>query len=160
MVGFKHKTVLLVDDEEGVRKIARIFLESLGVYVLEAKDAAEALRLAVKCPLHFDLLITDILLSRMNGRDLANRICVHRPDIKVLFISGHPPEALMFHGLCPTQAEFLQKPFDKQNFERKVGHMLEHGARWKAMSSPGDSDAFTLSPASTLLPEREGPATA
>jgi two-component system cell cycle sensor histidine kinase/response regulator CckA len=132
----KRKIVLLVDDEEGVRDIVRAYLESLGVFVLEADGAPAAARLSQASPLRIDLLITDVLLPYINGRDLANRVMMTRPDIKVLFISGYSIEVLESHGLCPPKADLLLKPFSKADLALKVVEVLERGEIWKSISSP------------------------
>lgn len=130
----RRRIVLLVDDEDAVRHVIRSYLESLGIYVLEADSAAMASRLAMHSPLNIDLLITDILLPRTNGRDLANRVSMYRPDIKVLFISGYPIEVLNHHGLCPSRAELLPKPFTRQELEAKVLLVMENSPKWKSIS--------------------------
>jgi two-component system, cell cycle sensor histidine kinase and response regulator CckA len=134
MMDLKRKIVLVVDDEALVRKTVRGFLESLGVYVLEAEDAPMAVKLATETPLSLDLLITDVLLPYVNGRDLANKVCLHRPDLKVLFISGYPIEVLESHSLCPSQADLLLKPFSRLELAGKVTQVLERGASWKDLS--------------------------
>lgn len=134
----KKRTVLLVDDEKPVRGVIREFLESMGILVLEADGAAMATQYALNSPLHFDLLITDVLLPRTNGRDLANRISMVRPDIKVLFISGFPIEVLNHHGLCPTRAELLAKPFTRNELETQVRRVMEHGPNWKSIAVSSD----------------------
>lgn len=130
----RKRIVMLVDDEDSVRGVIRGYLESLGIYVLEAGNATMAIRLAMNSPLSIDLLITDILLPRTNGRDLANRVCMHRPDIKVLFISGYPMDVLKHHGLCPSHAELLPKPFTQVELEEKVRQAMENGPIWKSIS--------------------------
>lgn len=138
MVELKRRIVLLVDDEENVRRTVRAFLESFGVYVLESDGAAQATRLAQTTPLQIDLLITDVLLPYVNGRDLANRVCALRPDIKVLFISGYPLEVLESHGLCPSRAELLLKPFTRRALSEKVAQVLENAPLWKSLAPTGD----------------------
>lgn len=133
---FRNKIVLLVDDEEAVRTTVRAYLESLGVFVLEADGAPKAAKLARNSPLNIDLLLTDVLLPYINGRDLANKVCIGRPDIKVLFISGYPLEVLHSHGLCPTRAELLLKPFTRGELAMKVAQVLESGPIWKSISVP------------------------
>jgi DNA-binding response OmpR family regulator len=131
----KNRIVLLVDDDEAVRKLVQAYLESFGAYVLVAESAAAATRLMASSPLHVDLLLTDVLLPYVNGRDLANRICMQRPDIKVLFISGYPIEVLESHGLCPSRAELLPKPFGKKELAAKVRMVLEDGVPWRRLST-------------------------
>ena len=130
MSDLHRRIVLVVDDEETVRKTVKGFLESLGAYVLEAEDAPTAAKIAKGSPLKIDLLVSDVLLPYINGRDLANRISLSRPDIKVLFISGYPLEVLQSHGLCPTTAELLLKPFTRQELGEKVESILRSGTSW------------------------------
>jgi two-component system, cell cycle sensor histidine kinase and response regulator CckA len=134
----KRKAVLLVDDEEPVRRTVRLYLESLGVHVLEADGGPMALKLAINSPLRIAMLLTDVLLPYMNGRDLANKVAMYRPDIKVLFISGYPSEVLSHHGLCPTRAELLLKPFSRQELSEKVKSVMGAESDWKSLTMAGD----------------------
>ena len=138
MSELNRRIVLVVDDEEPVRKTVKGFLESFGAYVLEAEDAPTAAKLAKSSPLKIDLLISDVLLPYINGRELANRISISRPDIKVLFISGYPLEVLQSHGLCPTTAELLLKPFTRLELGEKVESILRSGNSWKEQVLSGD----------------------
>lgn len=138
MMELNRKIVLLVDDEENVRRTVKAFLESFGTYVLEAEGAAQATKLAHSTPLQIDLLVTDVLLPYVNGRDLANRVCAARPEIKVLFISGYPLEVLESHGLCPSRAELLLKPFTRRELSDKVSQVLETAPLWRNLAPSGD----------------------
>ncbi len=133
-----RRIVLVVDDEEGVRKTVKGFLETLGVYVLEAEDANTATKLAKSSPLKLDLLISDVLLPYVNGRDLANRISLCRPDIKMLFISGYPLEVLQSHGLCPSHVDLLLKPFSPSELEAKVLDIFLNGLPWRMQMLSSD----------------------
>lgn len=133
-----RRTVLVVDDEEAVRMTVKGFLETLGVYVLEAGDAPTATSLAKSTPLKLDLLITDVLLPYVNGRELANRISMSRPDIKVLFISGYPLDVLRSHGLCPSNVDLLLKPFRFAQLEAKVADLFRNGVPWRMQAVSGD----------------------
>ena len=133
-----RRIVLVVDDEEGVRKTVKGFLETLGVYVLEAEDAKTATKLAKSSPLKLDLLISDVLLPYVNGRDLANRISLCRPDIKMLFISGYPLEVLQSHGLCPSHVDLLLKPFSPSELEAKVLDIFLNGLPWRMQMLSSD----------------------
>lgn len=96
-----------------------------------------AVKLAMETPLNLDLLITDVLLPYVNGRDLANKVCLHRPDLKVLFISGYPIEVLESHSLCPPRADLLLKPFSRLELAGKVTQVLERGTSWKDLAPAG-----------------------
>jgi DNA-binding response OmpR family regulator len=133
-----RRIALVVDDEEGVRKTVKGFLETMGVYVLEAEDAPTATKLAKGSPLKLDLLISDVLLPYVNGRDLANRISLSRPDIKVLFISGYPLDVLQSHGLCPSHVDLLLKPFSPAELEAKVVDIIRNGMPWRTRMLSGD----------------------
>lgn len=133
MLDLQRKIVLVVDDEENVRKTVRGFLESFGAYVMEADGAPMGVKLAYATPLKIDLLITDVLLPYINGRDLANRVSMCRPDIRVLFISGYPLEVLESHGLCPSNADLLLKPFTRLELGERVSDILAKGPAWKTL---------------------------
>lgn len=129
-----RRAALVVDDEEIVRKTVKGFLETFGVDVVEAEDAPMAVKLAKENPDKLDLLITDVLLPYINGRDLANRISISRPGIKVLFISGYPLDVLQSHGLCPANVDLLLKPFTRMELGEKVDEILRRGDSWRAQA--------------------------
>ncbi len=119
------ETVLMVEDEEGVRLVVRGFLEARGYRVLEAANGEEALRLAAaqNGPIH--LLLTDMIMPAMNGPALAEHIRRQRPAIKVLFMSGYASRgARQNHGL-DSQASFLEKPFSGETLERRIREVLD-----------------------------------
>ncbi|MBI2956486.1 MAG: response regulator [Acidobacteria bacterium] len=119
------ETVLLVEDEEGVRKLSRQFLEQSGYTVLEASDPAAALWLAEQHPGRIDLLVTDVMMSQMGGREVAERLTQVRPEIKVLFVSGHTDDVVLRQGILDGGAAFLQKPFSRDALARKVREVLD-----------------------------------
>jgi PAS domain S-box-containing protein len=118
------ETVLLVEDEEGVRKVAREFLEEAGYTVLEARNGDDALQIAAMHtgPLH--LLVTDVVMPRMSGRELAERLTKMKPDLRVLYISGYTDDAIVHHGVLEAGVAFLQKPFNRDALFRKVRDVL------------------------------------
>ncbi len=119
------ETVLMVEDEEGVRKVVRAFLETHGYRVLEAGNGEEALRLAgaQDGPIH--LLLTDMVMPAMNGPELADHIRRQHPGIRVLFMSGYTSRgARQNHGLDPG-APFLEKPFSGQALAHKIREVLD-----------------------------------
>jgi len=118
------ETVLLVEDEDAVRTLAREVLRRHGYVVLEARHGVDALRIAERHTDPIHLVITDLVMPHMSGRDLAARLTAARPEIKVLFMSGYTDHAVMHSDLTPG-AEFLQKPFTPENFARKVRSVLE-----------------------------------
>jgi CheY-like chemotaxis protein len=92
--------ILIVDDEKPVRDIVRDWLLSAGYPVLEAQDGKTALQLVTQRSLRIGLLITDVIMPYMNGRELADRVSVIRPQLRVLFITAYSAEILMGLGLC------------------------------------------------------------
>jgi CheY-like chemotaxis protein len=119
-----RETVLLVEDEESVRALTRRVLHAKGYEVLEAASGAEALALVARHtgPLH--LLVTDVVMPRMSGRELATRLAEVRPGVKVLYVSGYTDDAVVRHGVLEAGAMFLQKPFSPDALARKVRDAL------------------------------------
>src|SRR5262249_14855045 len=105
------ETILLVEDEEEVRLLARLVLEASGYKVVETSHGGEAVRLAERYPGPIDLLVSDVVMPEMGGRLLAERVAMARPQIKVLFMSGYTEDAVVRHGVLQTAVAFLQKPF-------------------------------------------------
>lgn len=118
--------VLLVDDEQDVRSVVRLMLEDGGYEVMEADGGKEALRLVSDFDNPITLLITDVLMPYMNGRDLANRITSIRPGIKVLFISAYSAEILSSYQIDPERTDFIRKPFDKKALLARIDKLLPH----------------------------------
>jgi len=119
------ETVLLVEDEEAVRALAGEVLRRQGYAVLEARHGLDALRIAERHTDDIHLMITDVVMPHMSGRDLAERLSVSRPNMKVLFISGYTDQTLVPHDLTPGDA-FLQKPFAPDVFARTVRSVLDN----------------------------------
>jgi two-component system cell cycle sensor histidine kinase/response regulator CckA len=118
------ETVLLVEDEDAVRALAREVLRRHGYVVLEAHHGVEALRIAERHQDSINLMVTDVVMPHMGGRDLAERLSTVRPRMKVLFMSGYTDHALMHRDLTPG-AVFLQKPFNPEVFARTVRSLLD-----------------------------------
>ncbi len=118
------ETVLLVEDEDAVRVLAREVLRRQGYVVLEARHGLDALRVAERHADPIQLMVTDVVMPHMSGRDLAERLVLSRPDMKVLFISGYTDHAVMHRELMPG-SQFLQKPFTPAAFARKVRGVLD-----------------------------------
>ncbi|HEX2871789.1 MAG TPA: ATP-binding protein [Polyangiaceae bacterium] len=119
------ETILLVEDEAQVRAIVKRTLERGGYAVLSASNPEEALRLCETSLLQIDLLLTDVVMPQMNGRELAERIRVLRPTIKTLFMSGYTDDAILRHGVLDEGVPFLQKPVTPGNLTRKVRETLD-----------------------------------
>ncbi|HEY6882209.1 MAG TPA: ATP-binding protein, partial [Polyangiales bacterium] len=117
-------TILVVEDEEGVRRGVQRILKHAGYQVLLAADPQQALALVADFPGTLDLLLTDVVMPMMTGTELAERVLRMRPDIKVLYMSGHAREALDGQQVRSQGADFLQKPFTRQSMLAKVSAML------------------------------------
>lgn len=119
------ETLLLVEDEAAVRQSAREFLLLCGYIVLEAKDGEEALRLARDYRGRIDLVITDVVMPRMGGPNLAQELETERPETQVLFVSGYAENTVLRHGAVDVVSHFLQKPFSLKILARKIREMLD-----------------------------------
>jgi two-component system, cell cycle sensor histidine kinase and response regulator CckA len=118
------ETVLLVEDETGVRELIRDFLARCGYTVLEAMEVPDAFTLFDAHADKLDLLITDVVMPQMNGRVLAEQLLARRPRLKVLYMSGYTDDQILVHGVA-TGAGFLQKPFTPDVLARKVRDVLD-----------------------------------
>ena len=119
------ETVLLVEDEKSIRITTRLFLEDLGYTVLVAEAPSQALRLVAEHPGEIHLLITDVVMPGMSGRELANRLLALRPSIKRLFISGFTADVIAQRGILDDGMNFLSKPFGRDVLARKAREVLE-----------------------------------
>jgi len=129
------ETVLLVEDEEAVRTLARKTLESWGYSILEASNGHEALRVVQEHPERtIHLLLTDVIMPGMSGRDLAEHLIRLLPELKVLYMSGYTDNAIFHHGVLDPGIHFLQKPFSPQFLLQKVQEALRNGS--KGIGSP------------------------
>jgi two-component system, cell cycle sensor histidine kinase and response regulator CckA len=120
-----HETILLVDDDEGIRGLTRLVLESSGYQVLAAVHGQDALELAERRPEHIHLLLTDVVMPHMSGYQLADSLCRCRPELKVLYMSGYADDAIMRYGVLNTQMPTLQKPFTPSTLTQKVREVLD-----------------------------------
>jgi two-component system, cell cycle sensor histidine kinase and response regulator CckA len=118
------ETILLVEDEDQVRELACRVLERSGYTVLTAPDAEAATAIADRHPGHIHLLLTDMVLPSVSGRELAARLGIHRPAVKVLYISGTSDGSIARHRLLQPGTEFLEKPFSLDGLLRKVRQVL------------------------------------
>jgi two-component system cell cycle sensor histidine kinase/response regulator CckA len=119
------ETILLVEDDEMVRVLTRRMLEADGYTVLLASHGEEALGLLAGHRGRVDLLVTDVVMPGMSGRDVANRVATLRPGTKVLYLSGYTDDAIVRHGVLEPGIAFLQKPFTADTLARKVREVLE-----------------------------------
>jgi PAS domain S-box-containing protein len=118
------ETILLVEDEVAVRDLAAKVLALQGYRVLSAGDGEEALRIAAAEP-DISLLLTDVVMPRMGGRELAERIVVIRPDLKILFATGYTDDAILQHKLSEHGVRVIQKPYTRDSLSRKVRQVLD-----------------------------------
>src|ERR1019366_7784310 len=103
-----NETILLAEDEDGVRVIARHILTSCGYSVLEARDGIEALKIAEVYDGRIHLLVSDVVMPNFSGRRLSERLAEVRPNVKVLFLSGYTDDAVIRHGVLEPSVDFLQ----------------------------------------------------
>lgn len=122
-----HETVLVVEDEPAILRIIVAMLRNFGYDTLSAANPEEALRLAGDRAGPIHLLITDMIMPGMSGRDLVDRLGAKRPDLKCLFMSGHAHHAIADQGLDTGGTPFIQKPFTMQDFAAKVRDVLDAG---------------------------------
>ena len=136
------ETILLVEDEDVVRGLARKILEHAGYHVLEASRGEEAVRLFHQQAQPIDLLLTDVVMPETSGKEVADRLTELLPGLRVLFMSGYTDEAIVHHGVLDSNVEFIQKPFTPAALVRKVRAVL-------------DSE-LVISDSVSLLPKGEG----
>ncbi len=119
------ETILLVEDEDQVRGVASGILKRRGYHVIEARSSGEALLLSEKHPVNIELLLTDVVMPTMNGRELADRIRLMRAGIRILYMSGYTDNVIVHHGVLNSGAAFLQKPFTPESLARSVRQVLD-----------------------------------
>ncbi|MEW5977690.1 MAG: PAS domain S-box protein [Acidobacteriota bacterium] len=119
------ETVLVVEDEDAVRRLVTVILKKNGYKVLEARHGGEALLTCERFTQPIHLMMTDVVMPQMNGRDLANRLLTIHPEMKVLYMSGYTNEAIIRHGILESGMFFIQKPFTPTDLSRKVREVLD-----------------------------------
>ena len=119
------ETVLIVEDEESILKMTQMMLERMGYKVLVAGTPGEAIALAREHAGEIRLLITDVVMPEMNGRDLAGNLLSLYPNLKRLFMSGYTANVIAHHGVLDEGVQFIQKPFAKQDLAIKVREVLD-----------------------------------
>lgn len=134
------ETILLVEDESSVRELVRNELARIGYQVVEAKNGVEACLAATQQSCHVDLLLTDVVMPGMNGRELAQHLSVIKPNLRVLFMSGYLDDISVNRGMDPRRTTFLQKPFTPDVLARTVRALLDSSA------SGTDGSQYTSSP--------------
>jgi CheY-like chemotaxis protein len=132
----RTETILLVEDALRVRAVVREILEMSGYHVLEARHGAEALEISERHQGPIHLMVTDVVMPQMSGRELAQRLAPVRPDMKVLYMSGYTDDAIVRHGVLGAGMAFLSKPFTPDALAAKVREVLETQPSQAAPGAP------------------------
>jgi CheY-like chemotaxis protein len=120
------ETILLVEDDESILDLGNMILENLGYTVLAARTPSDAINLAEEHPGDVHLLITDVVLPEMNGRELAEKLSTIRPDLKCLYMSGYTADVIAHRSILDEGVNFIQKPFRSDDLAAKVRQVLDH----------------------------------
>ncbi len=120
------ETILLVEDDEAILNLSKMILENQGYTVLAAQSPADAIRLAEERPGDLHLLITDVVMPEMHGRDLAEQLGAIRPNLKCLYMSGYTADVIAHRGIVDEGVNFIQKPFLSYDFAARVRQVLGH----------------------------------
>jgi PAS domain S-box-containing protein len=119
------ETILLVEDEDAVRSMVSKILKNKGYTVLEARQGNEAIDICERTEGSINLMVTDVIMPHMSGRELASRLAPMRPEMRVLYMSGYPDNTIVQHGVLEPGTAFLQKPFTINALELKVREVLD-----------------------------------
>jgi two-component system, cell cycle sensor histidine kinase and response regulator CckA len=128
------ETILLVEDEDSVRQLVRETLSARGYQVVEAGNGEDGLAAAARHNGPIDLIITDVVMPGMDGREMVKLLAQTRPETKVLFLSGYTEDSIASEGTPETGPAFLQKPFTLQNLSRKIREILGNSSAAGASS--------------------------
>jgi CheY-like chemotaxis protein len=138
------ETILVAEDQPEVRTLATKVLRRSGYKVLEARSGVEALQMVIDYPDRIHLVMTDVIMPVMSGRELVAEIHAVRPEIRVLYASGYTDDAIVRHGMLDPGLAFLQKPFTPDSLLKKVREVLDAG--------PGSSSKSSSPPPTPGLP--------
>ncbi len=122
-----HETILIVEDEPAILAMTKTMLIKMGYTVLTAKTPGEAIRMALEYEGNIDLLLTDVVMPEMNGRDLAKEILSLYPNLKRIFMSGYTADVIAHHGVLEKGVNFVQKPYSRKDLGAKVREVLDGG---------------------------------
>jgi two-component system, cell cycle sensor histidine kinase and response regulator CckA len=122
-----NEMILLVEDDENVRQVALQILKDLGYSTIEAGNGEEALMLAEKCGGQIHLLMTDVIMPGINGRELSERLTIRHPEMKTLFTSGYTEDLIVHHGAVESNLNFIGKPYSMQLLAGKIREVLGSG---------------------------------
>jgi CheY-like chemotaxis protein len=151
----RAETILLVEDALRVRAVVREILEMIGYHVLEARHGAEAIEISERHQGPIHIMVTDVVMPQMSGRELAQRLAPVRPDMKVLYMSGYTDDAIVRHGVLGAGMAFLSKPFTPDALAAKVREVLETQPANRGASPNGNG----VSPAVPGIPAKSSTAT-
>jgi len=121
-----RETLLLVEDEPSILDLGRMMLEGLGYQVLPAGGPLQALEIARAWTDGIDLVVTDVIMPDMNGRELVQALRGERPGLRCLYMSGYTDDVIARHGVLDEGLFFLQKPFSRKELATKVRQVLDH----------------------------------
>jgi PAS domain S-box-containing protein len=119
------ETILLVEDSKLLARVTRDFLVSAGYHVLVATEASEALRVAAEYPRRIHVLLTDVVMPHMNGKELSEELLRMRPQVKVLYMSGHTAGVISQNAALGEDVAFIEKPFTHEGLSKKIRQLLE-----------------------------------
>lgn len=119
------ETVLVVEDEPVVRRLAVLSLRAQGYTVIEASDGVEALEIAERIEPELDLVVSDVIMPGISGLELVKRLAVVAPGVRRLLVSGHAESTVLPAGLADVGSSFLPKPFTPERLARKVREVLD-----------------------------------
>ena len=125
MTNQSKSKILVVEDEPIVLSLTKQILEECGYHVIEAGSGQEALEICEQGDCRIDLLMTDVVMPGMSGRELAERLATLLPHLKVLFTSGYTNDAIIKHGISETKQNFIQKPFTFEDLSKKVREIID-----------------------------------